>query len=193
MPVRRRAAWSRVGYRQTVTPRASLSQHAVSMRRALVATAGAPHRSGAHGGPLSWSGVTLDYVDVSAEALARVPGQNLQVSLAEFGPVWALAERFGSQPGPDDDYLIGVLRTCRWLADRPVPSVLPGRAAEMPRSPLGRRLERPMPETIESELLAAYIRPGPRRELARGVAATLEWAWRRKGRPPLDVRQAAAG
>jgi hypothetical protein len=50
-----------------------------------------------------------------------------------------------------------------------------------------------MPETIESELLAAWARRGGRPELARGVAATLEWAWQGKGRPPLDVSQAAAG
>jgi hypothetical protein len=142
---------------------------------------------------LSARSVTLEGVEVSAEVVAKVPGENLRVTRAEFGAVWALAEYLGSQPGPDDDNLIGVLRTCRWLADQPVPSILPHRVAEMPRSPLTRRLQRPMPETIESELLAAYARPGSRPELAWGVAAALEWAWRGKGRPLLDVSQAAAG
>jgi hypothetical protein len=86
-----------------------------------------------------------------------------------------------------------VILTCEWLADQPVPSILSNRVAEMPRSPLTRRLQRPMPETIESELLAAYARHGGRPELARGVAATLEWAWRAKGRPPVDMGHATAG
>jgi hypothetical protein len=142
---------------------------------------------------MSGLGVTLDSVEVSAEAVAKVPGENLRVARAEFGAVWALAEHLGGRPGDGGDYLLGVILTCEWLADQPVPSVLPGRVAEMPRSPLGRRLQRPMPETIESELLAAYGRRGERPELARGVAATLEWAWRGKGRPRLDVSKAAAG
>jgi hypothetical protein len=142
---------------------------------------------------LSALGVTLNTVDVSAEAIAEVPGAYLRVSRAEFGEVWALAEHLGGEPGDGGDYLLGVILTCQWLADQPVPSILPNRVAEMPRSPITRRLQRPMPETIESELLAAYGRRGSRPELARGVAATLEWAWRDKGRPPLDVSQAAAG
>jgi hypothetical protein len=139
------------------------------------------------------SGVTLDCVEVSAEAIAKVPGENLRVSRREFGALWALAENLGGQPGDGGEYLLGVILTCEWLADQPVPSVLPSRVAEMPGSPLTRRLQRPMPETIESELLAAHARRGGRPELARGVAATLEWAWRGKGRAPLDVSPAVAG
>jgi len=142
---------------------------------------------------MSELGVTLDGVEVSAEILAKVPGENLRVSRAEFGAVWTLAEHLGGQPGDGGEYLLGVILTCEWLANQPVPSVLPDRVAEMPRSPLTRRLQRPMPETIESELLAAYARRGARPELARGVAATLEWAWRGKGRPPLDMSPATAG
>jgi hypothetical protein len=142
---------------------------------------------------LSELGVTLVSVEVSADAVAKVPGENLRVPRPEFGAVWARAEHLGSPPGDGGDYLLGVILTCEWLADQPVPSVLPNRAAEMPRTPLTRRLQRPMPETIESELLAAYARRGARPELARGVAATLEWAWRGKGRPPLDVSPVTAG
>jgi hypothetical protein len=131
-------------------------------------------------------------VDVSVEAVAKVPGENLRVSRAEFAAVWAFAEQLGGQPGDGGDYLRGVILTCEWLADQPVPSALPDRVADMPRSPLTRRLQRPMPETIETELLVAWARRGGRPELARGVAATLEWAWRGKSRPPLDVSQAAA-
>src|SRR6266536_4933544 len=142
---------------------------------------------------MSELGVTLDDVEVSAEAVAKVPGENLRVPLSEFGAVWSLAEHLGGQPGDGGNYLLGVILTCEWLADQPVPSLMPARVAEMPRSPLTRRLQRPMPETIESELLAAYARRDGRPELARGVAATLEWAWRGTGRPPLVVSQAAAG
>lgn len=132
-------------------------------------------------------------MDVSAEAVAKVPSENLLVPRAEFGAVWALAEHLGGEPGDGGDYLLGVILTCEWLADQPVPSISPNRVAEMPRSPITRRLQRPMPETIESELLAAYGRRGARPELARAVVATLEWAWRGKRRPPVDVSQAAAG
>lgn len=135
----------------------------------------------------------LGIVEVSAEAVAKVAGANVRVARSEFRAVWSLAEHLCGQPGPDDDYLIGVLRTCRWLAGQPVSSILPGRVAEMPWSPLTRRVQRAMPETVESELLAAYSRPGPRPGLARGVLVTLEWAWRGVGRPPLDVNPAAAG
>src|SRR5262249_18005153 len=125
-------------------------------------------------GPVSVWRVTLLYVQGSAEAVAQGPGENIRVARAEFGVVWVLAQQVATPPGPDDDYVIGVLRACRWLADQPVPSILRDRVAEMPRTPLTRRLQRPMPETIDAELLAAYTRPGPRRDLARGVAATLE-------------------
>ena len=122
-----------------------------------------------------------------------MPEESLRVSRAEFCALWALAEHLGGRSGDGGEYLLGVILTCQWLADQPVPSILPSRVAEMPRSPLTRRLERPMPETIESELLAAHAQRGVRPELAQGVAATLEWAWRGKGRPPLDVSPAAAG
>jgi hypothetical protein len=58
-------------------------------------------------------------VGVSAAAVAKVPGENLRVSRAEFGALWSLVEHLASQPpGPNNEYLIGVLRTCRWLADQ---------------------------------------------------------------------------
>ena len=63
---------------------------------------------------------------MSAEAVAKVPGENLRVSRAEFGAVWALAEHLGGQPGDGGDYLLGVILTCEWLADQPVPSVVAG-------------------------------------------------------------------
>jgi hypothetical protein len=59
---------------------------------------------------------------VSAEAVAKVPGENLRVSRADFGGLWTVAEQLGRLPagGADDDYVVGVIWTCRWLARQPV-------------------------------------------------------------------------
>jgi hypothetical protein len=133
-------------------------------------------------------------VYVSAEAVARVPVRNLRISLAEFGALWATVERLTSRPGPHDDYLIGVLRTCRWLAGQPVRSAGLARA-EMPSAPITRRSHIAMPETVEAEVVAAAAATGRcrgRPDLARGVVATLEWAWRGTRAPPLDVSATAA-
>jgi hypothetical protein len=131
-------------------------------------------------------------VDVSAEAVAMVPRENLRVSLAAFAALWALAEDLGRRPGDGGGFLLGVIRTCRWLADQPFWSQVDGHAV-MPTSPYTRRRRGAMPETIEEEYLAAISPRGLEPELARGVAATLWWAWYGSGRPPLDVAAAAAG
>ena len=58
-----------------------------------------------------------------------------------------------------------------------------------------------MPELIEEECLAAELllwrRPVPRWVAERpgwleAIVATLDWAWRRSGRPPLAVDQRAS-
>ena len=141
---------------------------------------------------MSVRGVTLVDVDVTAELVAKVPDENLRVSRAEFAALWSLAEHRGSQPpGPDSEYLIGVLWTCRWLADQPVWSRVAGRA-EMPAAPLTRRQHAAMPETIDEEYLAAVTARVFERERGRGVAATLEWTWHGSRRPPLAISHAAA-
>jgi hypothetical protein len=133
-------------------------------------------------------------VEVSAEAIAKVPRENLRVSRADFGALWTLAERLGSQPaaGMDDDYVVSVVWTCRWLARQPVWSFII-RRWEMPGAPLTRRRHAAMPETIDAEYIAAATAPDFERERARGVMATLEWTWHGLGRPPLDMSTAAAG
>jgi hypothetical protein len=134
----------------------------------------------------------LSGVQVSAEAVAKVPVENLRVSRADFGALWALAQRLGARPGPDDPFLIGVLRSCQWLAGQPVwVSFL--KRWEMPVAPLTRRRHAAMPETIEAEYLAAATAAAFERERARGVMATLEWTWYGSGRPPMDLSSAAAG
>jgi hypothetical protein len=145
-------------------------------------------------GPLSARGVSLNYVNVSAQAVARVPGENLQVSRAEFGALWTVAEPLASQPGPDDRFLVGIVFTCRWLAAQPIGSSLIGRA-EMPLAPFTERRHSAMPETVEAEFVAAAAaaaRKSSRADLARGAVATLTWAWRGTGTPPLDLPHAAA-
>jgi hypothetical protein len=106
--------------------------------------------------------------------------------------LWTRAEWLGSQPARGDQYLIGVLWTCRWLADQPVWSRVMGRW-EVPAAPLTRSRHAAMPETIEAEYMAALTALAFERERARGVAATLAWVWYGSGEPPLDVSSAAAG
>jgi hypothetical protein len=142
---------------------------------------------------LSVSRASLENMDVSAETVANVPGENLRVSRAEFGALWALAEQLGSRPASGDgEYLVGVIWACRWLASQPVWSSIVHRW-EIPRAPLTTRPHAAMPETIDAEYLAAVTARPFERNLARGVAATLDWAWHGSGRPPLDVSAAAAG
>jgi hypothetical protein len=138
-------------------------------------------------------------VDVSAAVVAKVPGQNLRVSRDEFGALWAAAEDWGGRPGPDDDYLVGVVLTCRWVGSQPVWSSVVGRA-EMPAAPYTGRRHSAMPETIDAEYLAAAAGPvaGPHRpvsrpDLARGVVVTLDWTWHGSRRPPFDISHAAVG
>jgi hypothetical protein len=141
---------------------------------------------------LSASDVTLEDVEVSDEALAKVPVENLRVSRTEFGVLWARAEQLGSQPARGDQYLVGVVLTCRWLAGQPVWSQVI-RRWEVPAAPFTRRRHAVMPETIDEEYLAAVTARPFERDRGRGVAATLEWTWHGSRRPPLDISHAAAG
>jgi hypothetical protein len=138
---------------------------------------------------LSPRDVRLLDVEVSAAVVAKVPGANLRVSRSDFAVVWAAVEDWGGRPGPNNDYLLGVLLTCEWLAAQPVWSSVIGRA-EMPAAPFTGRRRRAMPETIEAEYLAALgaLRRGRRRvDLARGAAATLAWVWYGSTRVPVDL------
>ena len=132
-------------------------------------------------------------VDVTAELLARVPGENLRVPRAEFGAVWRLAEYESMRIGVAREFPFGVAETCRWLAAQPVWSTIWGRE-EMPPAPMSRRIVAVTSETVDGELRwARWVLGGDRGRYARGVVAALEWAWQGTGRPPLDVSPAAAG
>lgn len=87
----------------------------------------------------------------------------------------------------EDEYLAGVVLTCRWLAGRPVWSPIT-RRAEMPRSPALYRETPVTPEAIDVEHAASLGPQAPRDvQFMRGVAATLAWAWVGSGPPPLEL------
>jgi hypothetical protein len=81
---------------------------------------------------MSGCGVRLDGVDVSAEAVAKVPDENLRVP-GRVRRCLGLRRTPGGQPEDGGEYLLGVSLTCEWPADQPVASARPRRVAEMPR------------------------------------------------------------
>lgn len=124
--------------------------------------------------------------------LARIPVGNLRVSRAEFGAVWAFAERLcDEQEGLTDWYAAGVAVTCEWLATAVVRAST-GRTYPA-RSPVTRRTARAYEELIEAEFVAAEKTTVDDPRLAdqpgwtEAICATLRWAWRCSGPPPLEV------
>lgn len=153
---------------------------------------------------LSAPRVTIDYVDVSAEDIARVPVGNVRVPRAEFVALWQRAERFHDEQvrrGIPDWYGAGVVETCRWLANA-IPRSETGRPGRLARSPVTERIDVAYEELIEAECWAAEklaaCRPVPtwiehRPGWIDAVVTTLNWAWRRYGRPPLNIDRSAVG
>lgn len=137
-------------------------------------------------------------VELTATALDRIPRENLRVPRDEFVAVWQLAERMAH----GDWYAVGVATTCAWIACASVPSIIPAHHGrpEPASSPLTGTRFRAHPELIEREASTADLRlarnpnhidhrPG----WLEAVAATLDWAWRGSGHPPLDVREVNTG
>lgn len=144
---------------------------------------------------LSVPGVTLECVDVTAAEVALVPVGNLRVPRAQFGALWSAAERRNAEQGEcgvTDWYAAGVAVTCRWLAGATVrPSS--GRWY-LAYAPVTRSSVRAYEELIEAEFLAAEQLPRRRPDLVEArpgwceaIAATLRWAWRHNGAPPLPL------
>lgn len=136
------------------------------------------------------------FVDVTEADVARIPLSNLRVPRAEFAAVWAAAE----QRCAADWYAAGVAVTCRWLATANFRSVNGRWSAAY--APITRRTARAYEELIEAEYLAAekldMRRPRPRWLVEQpgwieGICATLRWAWRRTGPPPMELVERAAG
>lgn len=148
---------------------------------------------------LSVVGVTIEGMDVSTDLVGKVPATNLRVSRAQFGALWATAETQLEhvERGPEADFTLGIVLTCRWLSRQPY-WLEHFKQWEVPRTPLFGRELMAMPETIEVEYLAAARaqvrfrgRPSGTAERARGIVATLDWTWRGSGQPPLEIPPAA--
>lgn len=140
-------------------------------------------------------------MEVTETDIKHIPVRNLRVPLDEFVVVWAAAERRNSKKaerGVTDWYTGGVVVTCRWLARAVVrPASGPRRMA---RPPVSRHDERAYEELIEAEYLAAELLDVRRPDLlesrpgwCEAIRATLRWAWRSSGTPPIDVPARAAG
>ncbi len=144
---------------------------------------------------LSVSSVTLSCMEVAVADLARVRVENLRVPRAEFGVVWAAAERQAAVEaarGVTDWYAGGVVMTCRWLAGAVVTDQTGRR--EPPYAPATDRSISAHEESIEAEYLVAEQLDLARPDLVshrpgwcEAIRATLRWAWRHSGPPPLDV------
>lgn len=115
-------------------------------------------------------------------ALPRVPKRNLGGMPREvFGRVWADAERRNAAGGPADYYLVGVIRTLRWLAQETV------------RTPVTEVIDSALPEICLNEYMAALaaarstvLHPS-RVGKARGAVAVLGWMYHRQPEPYLSL------
>ncbi|MGD9991443.1 hypothetical protein [Pseudonocardia sp.] len=133
-------------------------------------------------------------MEVTEDVVARIPPGNLRVPRAKFATIWATAERLNREACEQRVvawYPAGVAVACRWLAGAVVEDQFGRRPAQ---SPVTNRSENAYEELIEAEYLAAELLPIRRPGLARrqpgwseGVLATLRWAWRREGPPPLAL------
>src|SRR6266568_5726502 len=119
--------------------------------------------------------------------LDRIPAENVNVPLQEFGRGWFAAEERHDdrvRRKVPDWYGAGVVVTCRWLAWA---IVRPPTGRQRPtRSPVTGRMSMAYPELIEAECVAAELldmrrpawladQPG----WIEAIVATLNWAWRR--------------
>ncbi|MCW2899259.1 MAG: hypothetical protein JWO67_1524 [Streptosporangiaceae bacterium] len=136
-------------------------------------------------------------MEVTEKDVRRIPLRNLRVPLQEFIAVWAAAEQLAAEQAEQrvtDWYVGGVVVTCQWIARAVVrPAAGPWRLA---RSPVSRRTAAAYEELLEAEYLAAEVLDVRRPDLVEhrpgwceGIRATLRWAWRRSGPPPIDVPQ----
>ena len=125
--------------------------------------------------------------------IAGIPPANVRVPRDEFVAVWREASRRGTELGErgvTDWYLGAVSLTCRWIATAPMRTP---RGGGLSTSPATRRKRLAYEELIEEEWLAAQLLEQRRPDLAaregwcEGVRATLGWAWRRQGPPPVEV------
>lgn len=148
---------------------------------------------------LSVGHVTLEDVQLTGADFDRIPRTNLRVPVVDFAQMWLAAEQY-ADTHPQDWYGAGVVMTCRWLARATVRHAVG--PAHVARAPVTERSKLAYEELIEAECFAAekldLQRPVPawladRPGWLAGVLATLNWAWRRAGGPPLIIAATAAG
>lgn len=138
-------------------------------------------------------------MELTGRDFERIPRTNLRIPVGEFARLWLVAERHGdaqAAAGRGDPYLAGVQMTCRWLAGAFVTVDSPsGPTRDRASAPITWSNRKAYEELIAEETVAAECKvasggfPG-RPGLAEGVLATLLWAWRRSGVPPIDIEQA---
>lgn len=141
-------------------------------------------------------------VELTAGDFDRIPRENLHVPVREFARLWLAAERRAdtdAAEGRGDWYLTGVQMTCSWLAGAFVTFSYPtGPVRQRAHAPITRSTEKAYEELIARETEAAELavaRGGlhGRTGFAEGALATLAWAWRRSGVPPIVVDTAQTG
>jgi hypothetical protein len=137
-------------------------------------------------------------MELTGRDFDRIPTGNVRVPVVEFARLWLAAERRYEQDQTWASF--GVVQTCLWLAGATVRPES-GRAY-VAEAPVTGRFGLAQEETIEAESIAAEVllfrrpvapwlaeRPG----WLLAVVQTLGWAWRRSGRPPIDVPAQAQG
>ncbi|GAA4785644.1 hypothetical protein GCM10023200_19490 [Actinomycetospora chlora] len=131
-------------------------------------------------------------MEVTLSDTTGIPPGNIRVPHAAFVSVWRLATRKDSEHadrGFSDWYAGAIALTCRWMAAAPLRT---SRGGGLVRAPATRRRVLAYEELIEEEFLAAQDLEQRRPDLAaragwcEGVRATLRWAWRAEGPPPLE-------
>lgn len=129
---------------------------------------------------------------MTAADVEGIPPGNLRVPRARFVEVWREAERLA----PHDSYAVGVAFTCRWIAC--ATEVFNGRR-DLASAPITHTTRRAHEELLEREHLRADQMAlelagttDSERPFVEGSAATLRWAWKGIGSPPLGVNVAEA-
>ena len=141
-------------------------------------------------------------MELTGRHFDRIPRTNLRVPVREFALLWLTAERradaMEAAGEPEDSYLRGVCSSCRWLAgviirvrgvNGPTSVFVPSPVTGMPDKAYEELIAE---ETQAAEQVVADSPPG-KPGFVDGVFATLAWAWRRSGVPPIEMNTAQAG
>jgi hypothetical protein len=142
-------------------------------------------------------------MELTARHFERIPQTNLRIPVREFARLWLTAERrdaaLEAAGEPEDGYLSGVCATCEWLAGviikvrgadgRPVSVFRPSPVTGVQSKAYEELI---VEEAQAAEQVVADSLPGEP-GFVDGVLATLAWAWRQSGVPPIDVERTQVG